>query len=68
MSQHPSDPRPDSALGTHTPERDALSGLDDLDELPVAEHVARFEAVHDALRARLAGEPGGKPRSDGGRA
>lgn len=28
----------------------------DLHELPVGEHVARFEAVHDALRARLAGE------------
>lgn len=34
-----------------------------LDELPVAEHVARFEAVHDGLRARLAGEP-----ADGGSA
>ena len=29
----------------------------DLDALPVAEHVARFEAVHESLRARLAGEP-----------
>ena len=31
----------------------------DLEDLPLEEHVARFEAVHDALRARLAGEPGG---------
>jgi hypothetical protein len=32
---------------------DALEGLQDLDELPVAEHVARFTAVHDALTAAL---------------
>ncbi|GAB2477102.1 hypothetical protein [Xylanimonas ulmi] len=37
--------------------------LADLDDLPVSEHVARFEAVHDTLRARLAGEP-----ADGGAA
>ncbi|QAY70686.1 hypothetical protein [Xylanimonas protaetiae] len=41
----------------------------DLDALPLAEHVARFEEVHDSLRARLAGEPvdslGGRP-TDGG--
>ncbi len=27
--------------------------LEGLDDLPLAEHVARFTAVHDALRARL---------------
>lgn len=29
--------------------------LDGLDELPVAEHVARFEAVHEDLSNRLTG-------------
>lgn len=33
---------------------DALEGLRDLDELPVAEHVARFNAVHELLTAALA--------------
>jgi hypothetical protein len=32
---------------------DALTGLQDLDELPTAEHVARFNAVHDSLTAAL---------------
>jgi hypothetical protein len=35
----------------------ALAPLDGLDALPVTEHVARFEAVHDALRARLESRP-----------
>ncbi|GAA2789411.1 hypothetical protein [Saccharopolyspora taberi] len=35
------------AIGT------ALSGLDDLPELPVPEHVERFEAVHTALTNAL---------------
>ncbi|MFE7405717.1 hypothetical protein [Isoptericola sp. NPDC057559] len=34
-----------------------LAGLDGLDEVPVGEHVERFARVHDALRARLDGEP-----------
>lgn len=34
---------------------DALEGLRDLDELPVVEHVARFNAVHESLTAALAG-------------
>ncbi|MCP2267131.1 hypothetical protein ACFQHV_07820 [Promicromonospora thailandica] len=42
----------DSAEGV----RRALDGLDGLDDLPPAEHVARFEAVHDALRAHLSGD------------
>ena len=29
--------------------------LDGLEELPPAEHVARFEAVHEQLRDRLSG-------------
>ena len=31
----------------------ALEGLQHLDELPVTEHVARFNAVHEALTAAL---------------
>ncbi len=33
---------------------ETLEGLADLDALPVAEHVGRFEAVHEALSAALA--------------
>ncbi|MFE7508523.1 MULTISPECIES: hypothetical protein [Promicromonospora] len=47
------------ATGQADPEagvRRALDTLDGLDELPPAEHVARFEAVHDALRAHLSGD------------
>jgi hypothetical protein len=32
---------------------DAVAGLDELDTLPVAEHVARFDAVHVALNVAL---------------
>ncbi|MGH3900072.1 MAG: hypothetical protein ACRDTA_17890 [Pseudonocardiaceae bacterium] len=32
---------------------DALADLQDLDELPTADHVARFNAVHDSLSAAL---------------
>jgi hypothetical protein len=32
---------------------DALIGLQDLDELPTADHVARFSAVHNSLTAAL---------------
>lgn len=31
----------------------ALTALDDLDALPVAEHVARFDAVHEAATRAL---------------
>lgn len=31
----------------------AMAGLDGLDDLPVAEHVARFDAVHVALTEAL---------------
>ena len=31
----------------------ALTGLEDLDEIPTADHVARFNAVHDSLSAAL---------------
>lgn len=32
---------------------ESVAGLEDLDELPVAEHVARFTAVHESLTAAL---------------
>jgi hypothetical protein len=32
---------------------DAVSGLDELDELPLAEHVERFDAVHTELTVAL---------------
>ncbi|MDT7596444.1 MAG: hypothetical protein QOJ06_1990 [Pseudonocardiales bacterium] len=32
---------------------EGLSGLQDLDDLPTAEHVARFTALHSALTAAL---------------
>jgi hypothetical protein len=32
---------------------DALAGLHDLDEVATADHVARFNAVHDSLTAAL---------------
>lgn len=32
---------------------DAVAGLDELDGLPVADHVARFDAVHVALNVAL---------------
>ena len=38
------------------PEETNLELLDDLAELPTAEHVARFEAIHEALSARLTGD------------
>ncbi|WP_369372127.1 hypothetical protein AB1046_02085 [Promicromonospora sp. Populi] len=47
------------ASGPADPEsgvRHALDALDGLDDLPPAEHVARFEAVHDALRVHLSGD------------
>ncbi|MEL7975274.1 hypothetical protein AAG589_05375 [Isoptericola sp. F-RaC21] len=40
----------------------ALAELEGLEDLPVGAHVERFTQVHDALRARLDGAPGG----DGG--
>ncbi len=36
-------------------ERHGVELLDGLEDLPVAEHVARFEAVHEELSARLSG-------------
>lgn len=40
---------------TGVPGESPLGPLDDLDDLPVHDHVARFEAVHETLVARLEG-------------
>jgi hypothetical protein len=32
---------------------EALAGITDLDQIPVADHVARFDAVHRALAEAL---------------
>ena len=56
-------PEPDS-LG-QPPLGDSLraqvAGLDELDERPVADHIERYEALHDELHAALRGihDPGG---------
>lgn len=52
-------PTPADAFAPRAAEapQDALAPLEGLDELPVAEHVARFEALHEALRIRLETPP-----------
>lgn len=45
-----SSPADQHALGAI---REALEGLDDLDALPVAEHVECFDALHESLSAAL---------------
>jgi len=35
--------------------RAQVVGLDELDELPVADHIERYEALHDELHAALRG-------------
>jgi hypothetical protein len=42
-------PRQDQGRAIET----SLAGLDEIDALPVTEHVARFEAVHSALSDAL---------------
>jgi hypothetical protein len=41
--------------------RAQVVGLDELDKLPVADHIERYEALHDELHAALRGihDPGG---------
>ena len=49
----------ESAVGTADPDAavaHALDQLTGLDELPPADHVARFEAVHDVLQSHLSGD------------
>jgi hypothetical protein len=64
----PTDERPEADSLAHPPVGDSLraqvaglDGLDELDELPVADHIERYEAVHDELHAALRGihDPGG---------
>lgn len=54
---------PEDQPGTVAPEPidEALAHLDALDELPVADHPAVFEAIHRVLRDQLAGTPGMRP-------
>lgn len=43
-----------------------LAPLEGLDDLPLGDHVAAFEATHDALRARLEGRaPQSSVEADG---
>ncbi|MFV2142673.1 MULTISPECIES: hypothetical protein [Isoptericola] len=49
MSQDAEAPRAPAPERPESP----LAPLDGLDELSTDQHVARFEAVHDRLRARL---------------
>lgn len=43
--------------GTDVP----FAALEGLEDLPLSDHVAAFEAVHEALRARLEGRPAPVP-------
>ena len=52
---HPDFPRPGPPPTHDVAIDEALAGLDGLDAVPVAEHVDRFDAVHVALTAALAG-------------
>lgn len=49
MTSYPSPSEPLTPVGIS----DALAGLQNLDELPTADHVARLRAVHDSLTAAL---------------
>ena len=49
MTSQPGSPIVAAATGI----TNALAGLDNLDELPTAAHVARLRAVHDALTEAL---------------
>lgn len=42
-------PQPDPRAGID----EAMTGLDDLDRVPLTEHVERFDAVHTALTHAL---------------
>lgn len=50
-------PTPPPSAPQHTDPRagieEAVNGLDDLDQLPPAEHVERFDAVHTELTVAL---------------
>jgi hypothetical protein len=44
----------DSAAETVAAVRGSVTGLDKLDDLPVADHVARYDALHGTLSEALA--------------
>ena len=60
----PAEESPEAAESDQQPVGDSLraqlAGLDELDDLPVAEHIQRYEAVHNELHAALRGihDPG----------
>ena len=60
----PAEESPEAAESDQRPVGDSLraqlAGLDELDDLPVAEHIGRYEAVHNELHAALRGihDPG----------
>lgn len=49
MTSQPSSAPGQTAAGI----AESLAGLQDLDDLPTAEHVARFTALHNSLTAAL---------------
>ncbi len=44
----------DSTVDITAAVRDSAAGLDQLDDLPVADHVARYDALHGTLSEALA--------------
>ncbi len=40
---------------------EAVAGLGSLDDLPITDHPAVFEAIHRVLRDQLAGTPDARP-------
>ncbi|MDQ2884213.1 MAG: hypothetical protein M3Y48_24490 [Actinomycetota bacterium] len=44
---------PSAAVQTPAGIVESLTGLQDLDDLPTTEHVARFTAIHNSLTAAL---------------
>ena len=45
----PLEPGPDSIVDVTAAVRDSVADLDQLDDLPVADHVARYDALHGTL-------------------
>jgi hypothetical protein len=44
-----------------------LTEVDELDDLPLEEHLGAFERAHESLRAALDAEPGHEPTNQPGR-
>ncbi|MBV9830920.1 MAG: hypothetical protein JOZ82_04935 [Marmoricola sp.] len=55
---HPESAATETGTGIETVDA-VVAGLDALDDLPVADHVAVFEHAHEALRAQMASSSGG---------